>query len=149
MKNTIVTVLGVVVIGGLLWWAGSAGSNNPDVIATRGIHWHPELTIYVDGEKEEIPANIGLMGGHEPIHTHVEDAAQGVLHFEFGEMVRTDDIRLGRFFEIWDKDIQTAFGSLESMTVNGEENTEYGDYVVGEEDKIELFYVSVEEEGAE
>jgi hypothetical protein len=137
------------VIGGLLWWAGSFGGSDPDVIATRGIHWHPELTIYVDGEKEDIPANIGLAGGHQPIHTHVEDVAQGVLHFEFGDIVRTNDTHLGIFFEIWNKDMQTAFGSLEKMTVNGEENTEYENYAVQEEDKIELFYVSVEEEEAE
>jgi len=149
MKNTIITIVGIIALGGLLWWAGSFGENNPDVIATRGIHWHPELIIYVDGVKEDIPANIGLAGGHEPIHTHAEDVAQGVLHFEFGEIVRMDDTRLERFFEIWNKDIQTAFGFLERMTVNGEENAEYGAYTVQEEDKIELFYVSAKEESGE
>lgn len=137
---------GGVLLLGLLWFAGS-GSRTPsgsgDVVAANGIHWHPELTIYVDGEKEEIPANIGLVGGHQPMHTHVEDAPQGVLHFEFGGAVRTDDLRLGNFFRIWgNKDIQTAFGTLERMTVNGEENAAYGDYEVQSEDKIELFYVS-------
>lgn len=137
-------VVAIAVVIVLLFWMGSATrtpSGGGDVVATNGIHWHPELTIYVDGEKQEIPANVGLVGGHQPMHTHVEDAPQGVLHFEFGSVVRTEDLRLGNFFKIWgNKDIQTAFGTLESMTVNGKENTKYGDYEVQSEDKIELFY---------
>lgn len=147
MKNkTIWLIIGAVALVGLLWWAGSANrtpSGGGDIVATNGIHWHPELTIYVDGEKEEIPANIGLAGGHQPMHTHAEDSAQGVIHFEFGSTVRTGDLRLQNFFQIWgNKDIETAFGTLERMTVNGEENTELGEYVVQSEDKIELYYTT-------
>lgn len=135
-----------VLLLGLLWFAGS-GSRTPsgsgDVVAANGIHWHPQLTIYVDDEKQEIPPNIGLVGGHQPMHTHVEDAPQGILHFEFSGAVRTGDLRLGNFFRIWgNKDIQTVFGTLERMTVNGEENMEYGDYEVQSEDKIELYYTT-------
>ncbi|XKT74801.1 MAG: rhodanese-like domain-containing protein [Patescibacteria group bacterium UBA2163] len=148
MKNKKIVwwLIGIIAVLGLLFWAGSATrtpSGGGDIVATNGIHWHPELTIYVDGDKQEIPANIGLAGGHQPMHTHVEDAPQGVLHFEFGGAVRTGDLRLGNFFRIWgNKDIQTAFGTLERMTVNGEENMEYGDYEVQSEDKIELYYTT-------
>lgn len=147
MKNIVLGIVGVVVLGGLLFWAGSATQepleNDGDIVATNGIHWHPTLTIYKDGEQVEIPANVGLMGSHESIHTHAEDVAQGVLHFEFNRMVRTGDLKLQNFFTIWDnKNIATAFGALERMTVNGEENTELGEYVVQSEDKIELFYKS-------
>lgn len=145
MKNIVLTIVGVGALGALLWWGGSLGGSDPDVIATRGIHWHPELSIYLDGEKQNIPGNIGLIGEHQPIHTHTEDVGQDILHFEFESVVRIDDIRLSNFFKSWDKDIHTAFGTLDTMMVNGEENTEYGEYVVGEKDKIELFYVSVEE----
>ncbi len=146
-QSTIWLLVGAaVIILSLLWWTGSSNRtvrSTGDLISTNGIHWHPVLTIYVDGEKQEIPANIGLVGGHQPIHTHAEDAADGVLHFEFSGAVRKGDLRLDNFFRIWgNKDIETAFGTLRRITVNGEENTEYGAYVVGERDTIELFYTT-------
>jgi len=145
MKNIGIIVAIVVVLGGLLWWAGSATqtpvtTSTGDIVSTNGIHWHPQLTIFVDGEKQEIPANVGLAGGHHPIHTHDEDAADGILHFEFEGVVRTSDLLLGNFFEIWNKDMFSDFGKLERMVVNGEENAEYNTYVVQSEDKIELYY---------
>lgn len=131
-----------VVIGGLFGWSQFMQSSDPNIIARNGLHWHPTLAIYVDGEKQEIPANIGLAGAHQPMHTHAEDSAQGIIHLEFGSVVRSNDLHLGNFFQIWDKDMMSAFGMLERMTVNGKENTEYGDYQIKGEDKIELFYTS-------
>lgn len=131
-----------ILIVGLFGWSKVAQNSDPDVVARNGLHWHPVLTIYVDGERQEIPANIGLIGGHQPMHTHAEDSAQGVIHLEFGSTVRSDDVHLGNFFRIWNKDIMTAFGTLGRMVVNGKENTEYGDYQIRGEDKIELYYSS-------
>jgi len=147
MKKIVIILGGVLILIGLLYVFARSGPNTPteegDVVARNGLHWHPTLTIYVDDIKEEIPPNVGLMGGHYPMHTHVEDAGDGVLHFEFSGVVRTNDIRLKNFFNVWGgKDVQTAFGTLSRMTVNGNENTEYGEYIVGEHDAIELFYDS-------
>ncbi|MHB1086216.1 MAG: hypothetical protein ACYCZ0_00525, partial [Minisyncoccota bacterium] len=40
-----------------------------DVIAQKGLHWHPSLEIYVGGVKQEIPQNLGLGAVHQPMHT--------------------------------------------------------------------------------
>lgn len=119
--------------------SGVVQSNDPDVIAVGGMHWHPILTMYVKGEKLELPPDMGLGAVHKPIHTHAEDSAKGVIHLEFAGMVRKDDIMLGRFFEIWGKDM-SSFGSNMRMTVNGAPNTELGNYVMHDGDKIELRY---------
>ena len=71
---------------------------------------------------------------HRPIHTH-DDLP--LIHLEFSGMVRQQDITLGQFFKNWDKDMR-SFGTNMNMTVNGEENTEYENYVMHDKDKIEL-----------
>ena len=114
-------------------------NGDPDVITSNGLHSHPQLAIYVKGEQQEIPANIGIGAVHQPTHTHTEDADQGIIHLEFGDIVRNSDIKLGKFFEVWGKDIR-SFGSNMTMTVNGETNTEYENYMMRDGDKIELHY---------
>ncbi len=44
-------------------------------------HIHVLLSVFVDGEQVEVPANIGIPpgGGHVPLHTHTPD---GVVHVE-------------------------------------------------------------------
>ncbi|MBI2611059.1 hypothetical protein HYW60_03965 [Candidatus Kaiserbacteria bacterium] len=107
--------------------------NDPDVVGV-GIHWHPRLEIYVKGEKIEIPQNVGIGAVHAPMHTH-DDLP--IIHLEFQGVARTKDVMLGRFFEIWGKDMR-SFGSNMRMTVNGVSNTEYGDYIMRDGDQIEL-----------
>jgi len=109
-----------------------------EIVSRSGFHWHPELTIYVKGEKLEIPENIGIGTVHQPIHTH-DDSDQGIVHMEFQGLVRNQDITLGQFFKNWGKDIR-SFGVNMKMTINGEENTEYEKYIMGDRDKIELRY---------
>lgn len=116
--------------------SGTVQSNDPDVVAVSGMHWHPRLEIFVKGEQVEIPQNIGIGAVHQPMHTH-DDLP--VIHLEFGGVVRRDNVRLGRFFDIWGKDMR-SFGSNIRMTVNGEQNTEYENYVMRDGDKIELRY---------
>lgn len=141
MKNIktsyILIGLAVLIIGGF-GLTKYLQSNDPNVASTGAFHWHPNLTIYVKGEKQEIPQNIGLMGGHKPMHTH-EDAPQGVVHLEFGQAARNDEITLLKFFETWGKDIN-SFGTNMTMTVNGQENTEFENYKMKDRDKIELRY---------
>ncbi len=141
-KNTLLILGAVVVIGGLLLWSQLAQQSDDSVLAQNGLHWHPTLTIYMDGEPQEIPANIGLGAVHAPMHTHDEDVGDGVVHLEFSGVVHKDDTRLGVFFTSWGKDIRGAFGTLESMKVNGVENTELENYALKEKDKVELYYAS-------
>ncbi len=114
----------------------SPQKNNPNIISKKGIHWHPELVIYVNGEPQEIPQNIGLGQAHNPVHTH-EDLP--IIHLEFNDLVRKDDIKLNQFFKSWEKDIN-SFGVLKEMKVNGVGNTEFGEYMMQDGDKIELWY---------
>ncbi len=140
MKKTLIgiAVLALIFAGGV-WWSKSLQQGDTGLIATKGIHWHTQLEIYVKGVKQDIPANVGIGATHQPIHTHDEDAAQGAIHLEFGGRVTKDDVKLGNFFRIWGKDIR-SFGDGMTMTVNGEANTEFDNYQMRDKDKIELRY---------
>lgn len=131
-------IIGVVILlfAGAIWWSKSLQSSDPNIISTRGVHWHPQLTIYVKGEKQEMPANIGIGAVHQPMHTHDD---MPIIHLEFSGIVRKDETKLGNFFRIWGKDIN-SFGANVKMTVNGVANTELENYMMQDKDKIELRY---------
>ena len=149
MKTTIIIIIIAVglLLGGILW-SKSLQNNDPDIITLSGMHWHPELSIYVKGVKQEIPTNIGIgtkyssFPGYDMnmamagVHTHDE---AGIIHFEFAGVVRKEDLTLGQFFKIWDKSM-SSFGTNMKMTVNGVPNTEYENYIMQDKDKIELNY---------
>jgi len=149
MKNTLIVggIVLVLLVGGA-WWSRSLSGGGSEVISANGLHWHPTLEIYVKGEKQNIPANIGI-GPHyvsmptfdssmrmTAMHTHEPD---GTIHLEFSGRVAKDDITLGNFFRIWGKDMR-SFGTTMTMTVNGIENTEYENYPMRDGDVIELRY---------
>lgn len=143
MKNIIISILVIImVIAGFVWLRSIEPTEEEilvekgDVLAENGLHWHPELEIYIKGEKIEIPQNIGLGSVHNPIHTH-EDLP--IIHLEFGGLVREDDTKLGKFFEVWNKDFM-EFGPSVVMMVNGEPNTELQNYKMKDGDKIILNY---------
>jgi len=141
MTKTTWWIIGIIiVIFGLFAWSAALQKSDPNTIARHGIHWHPELHIFVDGKEKPLPENIGLVGGHNPIHTHDEDAQKGVIHLEFDGRVKKEQILLGQFFKVWGKDMQTAFGTLTRMEVNGVENTEYAQYLLQEHDIVKLYY---------
>lgn len=122
---------------GAIQWSKSLQSKDPDVVSRSGLHWHPTLAIYVRDEKQEMPANLGLMGSRMGlIHTHEPD---GVIHVESIGLVRKSEITLGAFFKAWGKEMN-SFGSNVKMTVNREENAQLGDYQMKDGDKIELRY---------
>lgn len=133
----------VALVGGIIWYIATIPPvPESDIVSKNGFHWHPELTIYVKGVKQEIPASIGLPAGmdaaHKPIHTH-DDSDQGIIHMEFQGRVLKQNTTLGQFFKNWGKDMR-SFGSNMKMTVNGQENTEYENYIMKDKDKIELRY---------
>lgn len=134
----LVTVVLVLLIGAT-WWSKTLQKNDMSIISNEGIHWHSNLEVYVNGKKIEIPANIGLEGGHRPIHTHIEDAPQGVIHMEFEGLVRKSDTKLGQFFTNWNQDMG-SFGQNMKMKVNGIDNQEFKNYEMMDGDKIELRY---------
>lgn len=129
----------IALLGGLIWYIATRPPIlESDIVSKNGFHWHPELTIYVKGEKLEIPENIGIGATHQPIHTH-DDSDEGVVHMEFQGRVLKQNTTLGQFFKNWGKDMR-SFGTNMKMTVNGQENTEYENYIMQDKDKIELHY---------
>ena len=135
-KSTIVVgIVGVVGLG--VWYVASRPPiPEGEIVSRTGLHWHPELAIYVKGVRQTIPSAIGLGGIEMAIHTH---DSTGVIHLEMIGLVQKEDIRLGQFFRVWGKDIR-SFGTNMKMKVNGKENTEYENYVMQDKDKIELRY---------
>lgn len=135
----------IIGIGGLLstWWATSQKPVPNNIIARNGLHWHPKLTISIKGRDQEIPTNIGLEVGENPIHTH---DASGTIHEEFPGLVTQDDIRLGKFFKAWGKRFSSTCILSEcngsdgqmTMTVNGKSNTDFDQYIMRDNDKIEI-----------
>ncbi|GAC1371201.1 MAG: hypothetical protein NVSMB39_4760 [Candidatus Saccharimonadales bacterium] len=84
-----------------------------DVVSQQGIHWHPVLSIYIKGVKQDVPANIGFgnqyskskwydpMMNMTDFHTHDNS---GTLHWEVMEgPVTKDHVKLGTFFSVWGK----------------------------------------------
>lgn len=151
MKNSFIIggIIIALLIGGV-WWSKSLESNNPDVISTRGLHTHPRLFIYVKGEQIPIPQNIGVgtsfsgrprygEGGMAmtPMHTH--DETDGTIHLEFSGPVIREDTKLKNFFVVWGEDMM-SFGESVTMTVNGRESIELGEYEMKDGDRIELRY---------
>lgn len=61
-------------------------------------HIHPHLDIIIDGQKQIIPANVGITPGClHPVHTHDDT---GIIHVESPEK---RDFTLADFFAVWDK----------------------------------------------
>lgn len=118
------------------------------IVARQGLHWHPKVTVFIKGERQEIPANLGLGAVHGKIHTHDTDSKQGIVHMEMKGVVTNDDTRLARFFQVWGKEFNAnrLFGNINSSDgtvrtfVNGKENTEFENYLMKDGDRIEIKY---------
>lgn len=152
IRNRVITivVLGVI-IGGIytFFQKSQEASSELNFDLPKGpIHWHPRLTIKIDGVVQEIPANVGLGAIHQPLHTHEEDAAEGVIHMEINRPTKQNVI-LGYFFEIWKKKFNKGciFDYCDDketlkMTVNGKENFDFENYFMHDKDEIVIEYIS-------
>jgi hypothetical protein len=138
-------IAGVVIVSISLFLAGRPPSSESAIISDEGIHWHTELSITILGQEQVIPGNVGLGITEQPIHTHDEG---NIIHLEFAGSVKEDDIRLGRFFEVWGRQfnqncIFTNCNGDEGtvkMFVNGEPNFEFENYVMRHEDKVAIIF---------
>ena len=114
------------------------------------IHWHAKLDIVIDGRTLVIPANIGIKENeHAVIHTHEPD---NILHIE--QFPNETTMKVGYFFDIWSYHINKTVIFNETcildkcndaehevvMTVNGQRNDQYNDYVMKDNDKIKIEY---------
>lgn len=147
-------VLLATVISVLWWWLQSAPKASPDEAATSdlrsciqhtnvGMHIHPQLVITIKGEQQTLPVNIGITPScMRPVHTHDDS---GKIHLEFQQQ---RDVKLGEFFEVWDKQFSSSCifehcngseGTVR-MRVNGEETTQFESYIMHDGDHIEIIY---------
>jgi len=143
------TIVGVVGVSFFL--TKDAGTNVADseIVAKTGIHWHPKLSISINGKNQELSNGIGLTGSvHQKIHTHDEDYKDGVVHMEMSGVVSKDDTKLGNFFRIWGKEFNSTqiFDKKNGpqrtvkIIVNGKQNTDFENYLMKDKDQIEIKY---------
>ncbi len=134
------------VIAGAAWAViTSPKTADDDIVSRESIHWHPRLTIAINGEQREIPGNIGIGGVHKDIHTH---GADNTLHVEMNRLVREDDVRVKNFFDIWGEqftsecilDACNGDDGAVKMLVNGVENQEFENYLMRDGDRIEIVF---------
>ena len=137
-KTTLWITLIVLVLGGGGWYLVKSGffAYDPLDICVQhtgvGMHIHPHLKIFVKDEEIKIPANVGISAScMRPIHTHDDT---GTLHLEFPNV---RDVALGDLFKIWEREFDW---SNAKMTVNSKENIEFQNYIMRDEDQIELFF---------
>jgi hypothetical protein len=87
------------------------------IYSNQPMHIHPHLSIYLNGRRVGVPANVGIdpemhvdhsldrySGGHGPAPIHTHDRS-GTLHVEAN---KTMDFRLGDFFRIWGVDLSNV-----------------------------------------
>jgi hypothetical protein len=107
------------------------------------MHIHPELKIMINGQQREVPPNIGIQPNClHFLHTHDNT---GKIHIESPVQ---KDYHLSDFFAVWDQpfsaeqilDAKVDDSHRIRMTVNGQDNTEYGDLVLHDGDQIVIIY---------
>jgi len=147
IKMTVGWAVGLGVVGAIMYVLVTAPRvPASEYVSTTGLHYHPHLSITVNGEKVVIPNNVGLGVTHNPIHTH--DEGDGVIHLEFEGKVKKEDTQLGDFFTVWGKEwTATSFMGLPiddnhtlTMKVNGTPSTEYGNLLMQDKQEITLDY---------
>ena len=130
-------------------------------------HYHPNLKVIVDGQQKPIDPNTGIdqtgcREGMRWIHVHdASDSGFTKLHIETPSKL---NVPLGAFFEIWGREAPGPGGTPTltgdrmfdvnsngvsdweefdiSMTVNGDDNDKFEEYVMNDYDDIELIFVS-------
>lgn len=152
MSKTVISILVVLGVAFIFIFLGNRQPQSEEQDITKmciqhqnlRMHIHPQLKIIIKGQEEIIPSNIGIVSPicFRPIHTH---DASGALHVEFP---RPRDVKLGEFFLIWGKqfnsnqifDFQNGPEGQVKMLVNGQENTEFENYIMKDLDQILITY---------
>jgi len=144
----------VIIVGGAVWMDGSQ-SRKYEAMTSRemaflcithtnlALHIHPELTLLINGEKQAMPANIGITDTcMHTLHTHDDT---GKIHIE-GPIVR--EFVLGDFFAVWDMpfskdqilDHKADATHKITMTVNGEAVETFENTILRDHDEIVISY---------
>tara|TARA_B100000945_G_C20301160_1_gene558110 strand:- start:167 stop:634 length:468 start_codon:yes stop_codon:yes gene_type:complete len=108
-------------------------------------HYHPYLSIYINGEKITLPDETGVEPGcMRMIHTH--EGASGKLHVEKEDA--SLNVTIGDFFHVWGETFnenQILGYKVDStheiiMKVDGVVNTEYQNYEPKDGENIVIEY---------
>jgi len=106
-------------------------------------HIHVHLKIVINGEQVKIPANVGVTSSCTlPVHTHDDT---GEIHIESPFVY---PFNLKDFFLVWGQPFNNTqimqykvdSTHLLKMTVNGQQNTEFENYVFHDGDEIVITY---------
>jgi hypothetical protein len=111
------------------------------------IHYHPRLSVFVDGRRVPVPANIGIDPRRDPmamagLHTH---DTTGTIHVEGAPRAT-----LGKFFAIWGVPFSARrLGPYRStgrrsvhMWVNGRPSRAFGSLKLSDREQIVVSYGS-------
>lgn len=153
MNTKIIWGIVALAIVGLFVWGGTSSRDTqtfagtdvpclPNGHQSLADHIHPQLSIWVDGEPEVIPANVGISSScMAEVHTH---DSSGELHVESAYRGNIDDLRLPDFFAVWGKSIDRD-GFDAEIRVGGDvvENPE--EVKFRDREQIEIRYTSIEE----
>lgn len=106
-------------------------------------HFHPNLKIIINGQQQEIPANIGTGTiCMNALHTHDNS---GAIHVESPEK---RDFTLSDFFAVWNKtynkdqilDYKVDQTHVIRETVNRTEVKDYENTVLRDKDQVVIYY---------
>ena len=137
---------------GLIFWNyknSTSSKTNREIALTcttdmaTQFHIHPVLKIIINGQQQEIPANIGVKSAcMNALHTHDN---KGTLHVESPEK---RDFTLADFFAVWNKtynkdqilDSKVDDTHVIKETVNGTKVQNYENTVLRDKDEIVISY---------
>ncbi len=159
-QSLIILAVVVVVLGGIFLFASDkpqqkevkSERTNREVALTcdpemaQGFHIHPVLEIVINGEKIEVPANIGVGPTCMTVlHTHTPD---GVIHVESPEV---RDFSLSDFFAVWEQPFskdEILTYKADAMhrvriTVDGKEVDTYENTVLKDAERIVITYETI------
>lgn len=148
-------VLGILLVGGLVWLALSAPKRSASSITTREValtcttdmatkfHIHPQLKIIINGEPQDVPSGIGITPQcMNSLHTH---DSKGEIHVESPEK---RDFSLADFFAVWKKpfdrtqilDYKVDATHIVHVMVNGKTVETYEQTILQDHDNIIISY---------
>ncbi len=118
------------------------------VFPLNNIHWHATPEIYVCGEKVPVPDVLpgkhlgsGLLHTHEDKLIHVEGTVSGPAQITLGAFMSSIGMKFSET-QLLDKSNGDSCSNGEAgkvgVSVNGNPNNEFGNYVVRDGDRIEM-----------